>query len=377
MSKNVILKDRVFLITGAAGFIGANLVMALMHKGEPMTIVGLDNMNDYYDVSLKEYRLREIEKVAEQYPDYQLIIYGEGPSREELEHLVKELGIEKQVSLPGNKKNLHEQIKNAEIFLLSSDYEGMPNALIEAMCMGLPCISTKVSGATDLISHGKNGLLVELDDQKGFEEAMLELLAQKEQAENMAKEAVKLNELLEMVGLLKANKRIHGFSRGMKQRLGIAQALLHSPKLLICDEPTSALDPVGRKEILDILADVKKETTVIFSNHILSDVERICDTIAFLHDGTIVLQGNLEEIKGARKGAGVELDFYNVEDRKKFHQLYTGGVFVNSLGIQHKKKNEKDMMQMIKVLVEQEIPIQKIEMLEPNLEDLFLEVVKK
>lgn len=137
-------------------------------------------------------------KVAEQYPDYQLVIYGEGPSREELEQLVKELKIEKQVSLPGNKKNLHEQIKNAEMFLLSSDYEGMPNALIEAMCMGLPCISTKVSGATDLISHGKNGLLVELDDQKGFEKAMLELLAQKEQAENMAKEAVKLNELLEM-----------------------------------------------------------------------------------------------------------------------------------------------------------------------------------
>ena len=187
----------------------------------------------------------------------------------------------------------------------------------------------------------------------------------------------RVNELLERVGLSKANKRIHGFSRGMKQRLGIAQALLHSPKLLICDEPTSALDPVGRKEILDILADIKKETTVIFSTHILSDVERICDTIAFLHDGTIALQGSLDEIKATHKGAGVELDFYNIEDREKFHQLYMGGIVLNPFRLQYKKKKEKDMMQMIKVLVEQEIPIQKIEMLEPNLEDLFLEVVKK
>lgn len=187
----------------------------------------------------------------------------------------------------------------------------------------------------------------------------------------------RVNELLERVGLSKANKRIHGFSRGMKQRLGIAQALLHSPKLLICDEPTSALDPVGRKEILDILADVKKETTVIFSTHILSDVERICDTIAFLHDGTIALQGSLDEIKATHKGTEVELDFYNIEDREKFHQLYIGGIVLNPLRLQYKQKKEKDMMQMIKVLVEQEIPIQKIEMLEPNLEDLFLEVVKK
>ena len=63
----------------------------------------------------------------------------------------------------------------------------------------------------------------------------------------------------------------------MKQRLGITQALLNSPKLLICDEPTSALDPLGRKEILDILLAVREHTTVVFSTHILSDVEKTCD----------------------------------------------------------------------------------------------------
>ena len=94
-------------------------------------------------------------------------------------------------------------------------------------------------------------------------------------------------ELLDLVGLDSEKHRIKGFSRGMKQRLGIAQALLNRPKLLICDEPTSALDPVGRKEILDILLAVREQTTVFFSTHILSDVERICTDVAFLSDGKI------------------------------------------------------------------------------------------
>lgn len=93
------------------------------------------------------------------------------------------------------------------------------------------------------------------------------------------------DELLTLVGLSKENHRIRGFSRGMKQRLGIAQALLGRPKILICDEPTSALDPIGRKEILDILLSSKKQTTVLFSTHILSDVERICTDVAFLNNG--------------------------------------------------------------------------------------------
>jgi len=104
-------------------------------------------------------------------------------------------------------------------------------------------------------------------------------------------------ELLKLVGLSKVRRKIGGFSRGMKQRLGIAQALLNRPKLLICDEPTSALDPAGRKEVLDILASLRGQTTVIFSTHILSDVERICDSVAFLHDGKIVLSNSISQLK--------------------------------------------------------------------------------
>ena len=111
----------------------------------------------------------------------------------------------------------------------------------------------------------------------------------------------KSEELLSLVGLSKEKKKVRGYSRGMKQRLGIAQALLNEPKLLICDEPTSALDPLGRKEILDILSKVREKTTVLFSTHVLSDVERICDRAAVLKDGKLALSGSLEELKAEHK----------------------------------------------------------------------------
>lgn len=190
-----------------------------------------------------------------------------------------------------------------------------------------------------------------------------------------ADSANRAEELLEIVGLPESNKRIHGFSRGMKQRLGIAQALFNSPKLLICDEPTSALDPIGRKEILEILAAVKKETTVIFSTHILSDVERICDNIAFLHNGEIALQGTLEEVKSARGGSGLEIEFCKPQDADRFLSLCGDANRENTLKLLYEKKTEKDMMEMMQILIKNHIHIQRIEMLEPNLEDLFMEVV--
>lgn len=127
-------------------------------------------------------------------------------------------------------------------------------------------------------------------------------------------------ELLELVGLGGENHRIKGFSRGMKQRLGIAQALLNSPKLLICDEPTSALDPVGRKEILDILLTVREQTTVLFSTHILSDVERICTDVAFLNNGVVETQGKLSDIKTKYRSEEYLLETENdAEIRKLTH----------------------------------------------------------
>lgn len=185
------------------------------------------------------------------------------------------------------------------------------------------------------------------------------------------------DELLELVGLGEEKKRIKGFSRGMKQRLGIAQALLNSPKLLICDEPTSALDPVGRKEILDVLSKVKEQTTVIFSTHILSDVERICDEVAFLHDGNIVLKGSLDEVKRIRKSSSVQIECFNHADVAKVLKILPEGKNVGSTAILYESADEKKMSEMMMRLVKNDISIQKIEMLEPTLEDLFVEIVSK
>lgn len=132
---------------------------------------------------------------------------------------------------------------------------------------------------------------------------------------NKRARSTRIPELLALVGLTEVNTRIKGYSRGMKQRLGIAQALIHKPKLLICDEPTSALDPGGRMEILNILKQIKNETTVIFSTHILTDVERICDKAGILHDGRIVQSFDLKTADFGNKGILLKL----TDD--EYHQL--------------------------------------------------------
>lgn len=182
-------------------------------------------------------------------------------------------------------------------------------------------------------------------------------------------------ELLELVGLGNEKRRIKGFSRGMKQRLGIAQALLNRPKLLICDEPTSALDPAGRKELLDILVAAKKETTVLFSTHILSDVEHICDELAFLHEGEIALQGKLEEVRHMRRQTATEIE---VEKPEYARQILSAFPDMENVGKGCVKLvNPKQLPALLHFLADRNIAPVRIERMEPTLEDLFLEVIGK
>jgi ABC-2 type transport system ATP-binding protein len=102
--------------------------------------------------------------------------------------------------------------------------------------------------------------------------------------------------LLEMAGLAEVTTRVGGYSRGMKQRLGIAQALINAPSLLMLDEPTSALDPIGRREVLEMVASLRGRTTVFFSTHILADVERVCDDVAILERGRVVASAGIGEL---------------------------------------------------------------------------------
>jgi ABC-2 type transport system ATP-binding protein len=109
----------------------------------------------------------------------------------------------------------------------------------------------------------------------------------------------RVQEMLHWVGLADAgNRRVGGFSRGMKQRLGIASAMIHDPVLLILDEPSSALDPEGRSDVLRLMKDLKQMgKTVFFSTHILSDVERVCDTVGIIASGKMVVEKPLHEIQ--------------------------------------------------------------------------------
>lgn len=107
----------------------------------------------------------------------------------------------------------------------------------------------------------------------------------------------RIGQLLDLAGLHGTTTKIGEYSRGMKQRLGIAQALINAPRLLLLDEPTSALDPMGRRDVLDMVASLRGRTTVFFSTHILGDVERVCDTVAILDHGRIVAGGPIDELK--------------------------------------------------------------------------------
>ena len=135
--------------------------------------------------------------VTDEFPEYRLVFCGDGNMREELLACCEELGLSKKVEFLGALTNVFECTKNAELFVLCSDFEGMPNALLEAMCMGLCVISTKVSGATDVIKDGENGLLVDCGDALGLASAMRKMLADDDFRNKCADNASKLSDVLQ------------------------------------------------------------------------------------------------------------------------------------------------------------------------------------
>ena len=132
-------------------------------------------------------------------------------------------------------------------------------------------------------------------------------------------------DLIDLVGLNgRANEPLRGFSRGMLQRIGLAQALINHPELVILDEPLGGLDPVGRMELRDIIVDLKRQgSTVFFSSHILDDAQRIADRVAIIHRGKLLAMGTLDELLTSKPGWEVELEPVNgfqVEEFSRDHK---------------------------------------------------------
>ncbi|MBA2795610.1 ABC transporter ATP-binding protein [Streptococcus porcinus] len=193
-------------------------------------------------------------------------------------------------------------------------------------------------------------------------------------------ESLPIDKLLEQVGLADNQQRISTYSRGMKQRLGLAQALIHNPKILICDEPTSALDPQGRQDILSIISRLRGQKTVIFSTHILSDVEKICDQVLVLTKAGI---HNLEDLRDKAPASKNQLTLlikiseneaqkvalrFPLSQKEQYYQV--------SLELTENYYREQALVSFYRYLVEQEITPSFIELLEDSLEDLYLEVTK-
>lgn len=142
--------------------------------------------------------IRAFKEIADEFPDYMLIIYGEGPERQNDEILIQELGLQERVLLPGTIDNVPEKIYKSSLYVMSSDFEGMPNALMEAMALGLPCISTDCpcGGPKELIENDINGVLVPVDDEDALAVAMRKILSDETFAVEIGKKAMNIREEL-------------------------------------------------------------------------------------------------------------------------------------------------------------------------------------
>jgi glycosyltransferase involved in cell wall biosynthesis len=162
--------------------------MALRHD-KRKEIVSVTRLNKQKNVPML---LRSFCEFRKTHPDYVLTVYGEGEERSALEQLAISLQLTDCVSFPGVKKNIHELIAGASIFAMASNFEGMSNSLIEAMCLGLPCVSTRVSGATDLIVDGVNGFLINLNDETALTISLCKLADDSELSHNFGIKASEL-----------------------------------------------------------------------------------------------------------------------------------------------------------------------------------------
>jgi ABC-2 type transport system ATP-binding protein len=187
----------------------------------------------------------------------------------------------------------------------------------------------------------------------------------------------RIKEVVELVGLTdRINDKVKTYSLGMRQRLGIAQCLLHNPKILILDEPTNGLDPAGIREIRDYIRKLARETgmAVIVSSHLLSEMEMMCDRIAIIQKGKLI---NIQNVKEFVQG-NEQIYHFEVSDSQKFSaiisQMYPDIRHEISNGKVQAALSREQVPLLVKSIVEQGIDLFSVMPVSKTLEDRFLEI---
>ena len=197
----------------------------------------------------------------------------------------------------------------------------------------------------------------------------------------------RVSEMLELVKIeKKADRPIKGFSGGERQRLGIAQAMINYPELLILDEPTASLDPVGRHMILELMEELREFSTIFYSTHILDDVQRVSDTVGILNHGTLVAKGNIEQLLAGSEGT-IYLVTLKGDTDNAFKNL-SNQSWISNIDVQKKddkikwqvKVTDDDLAeeQLLRLILENEkVKVIDYRLKQYELEEIFLQVLEE
>ncbi len=193
----------------------------------------------------------------------------------------------------------------------------------------------------------------------------------------------RISQLLDLCNIEQAShRRIGEYSSGMIQRLGIAQAILHKPKVVLLDEPASALDPLGRKDILQLIRTLREETTVFMSSHILEDMQRVCDEVAIIREGSLVLQDTMINLLKSQAQPMIRLEFETTAAAATYQAS------MNSFGITcHMESSSVVSManadylnhneQILQTLLQHKLLVISISTQNATLEDVFVHYMKE
>lgn len=201
---------------------------------------------------------------------------------------------------------------------------------------------------------------------------------------SVASRKKRCDELLELSGLAQVRRRrIGGFSRGMRQRLGLAQALVNHPQVLFLDEPVSALDPAGRKEVLELIQHLRGECTVFMSTHILADVERVCDSVGIINHGKLVIEAKQADLLQRYSIPAIEMECLPGQENllKTWAEALQRQTWLSSVKIEEARVRlvVRDMpaarAALLPSALQAGLTLNRYEIVTPSLEDIFLHLV--